>query len=82
MSQSRRWRAGRGELVAAGLVAQEKVIHRSFHIGDNYTGVIAPFMRAVQRQRVVIRKPMKAIPKPTRMFHEPRAGTGSVPWLT
>ena len=39
-------------------------------------------IRAGQRQRVVIRKPLKAIPKPTRMFHEPSAATGSAPWLT
>ncbi len=35
-----------------------------------------------QRQRVVIRKPMKAIPNPTRMFHAPSAGIGYWFWLT
>lgn len=37
---------------------------------------------AGQRQRVVIRKPMNAMPNPTKMFHEPSAATGSAPWLT
>lgn len=31
---------------------------------------------AVYRQRVVIRKPTMATPKPTRMFPAPSAGTG------
>ncbi|MDQ1584118.1 MAG: hypothetical protein QOF36_2172 [Microbacteriaceae bacterium] len=35
-----------------------------------------------QRQRVVIRKPMKAIPNPTRMFQAPSWGTGNWLWLT
>lgn len=35
-----------------------------------------------QRQRVVMRKPTKAMPKPMRMFHEPRSAMGKRPWLT
>lgn len=31
-----------------------------------------------QRHRVVMRKPTNMMPKPIRMFHEPRLGTGSV----
>ena len=34
------------------------------------------------RQRVVIRNPMNAMPKPTRMFHAPSAGMGYWFWLT
>ena len=36
----------------------------------------------LQRQSRQKRKPMKAIPKPTRMFHAPRAGIGYWLWLT
>jgi hypothetical protein len=37
---------------------------------------------AGQRQRVVMRKPMKAIPKPMRMFQEPAVGMGRTPFET
>lgn len=32
-----------------------------------------------QRQRVVMRKPMKAMPNPIRMFHGPRSAMGQAP---
>lgn len=35
-------------------------------------------MRRGYRQRVVMRKPANMMPKPMRMFHDPRDGTGSV----
>lgn len=34
------------------------------------------------RQRVVMRKPINAIPNPTTMFHDSSAGIGRAPWLT
>ena len=57
------------------------VIHKFSHSGDNYSVVIEP--RAVdrgdQRQRVVIRKPTKAMANPMRMFHAFNPGIGY--WL-
>ena len=40
--------------------------------GDGLSG-----MRSGQRHLVVMRKPMKAMPKPTRMFHGPSDWIGS-----
>ncbi|SDR78952.1 hypothetical protein SAMN04489834_0242 [Microterricola viridarii] len=56
---------------------------RSGHEKGRHPRVTAESRGALsQRQRVVMRKPMKAIPNPTRMFHEPSAATGQAPWLT
>ena len=63
-----------------------EVIHSLNNIGDNYSPVIHPLWKrsaeGVERtryfQRVVIRKPTKAMPKPIRMFHELMPGIGSV----
>ena len=56
----------RGCRLAALAAVRLKVIHRPIHSGDSYSGVIAA---RPQRQRVVIKKPTKRMPNPTRMFH-------------